>query len=101
LALSPLFHEEETSLLVDEVAVQPLPNLRARITTLDKGLEDVLLMALQRSPSRRATASQLASALDSWIAEQNEYASPDKLQAHLAHLFPKSYTPRTRTDEET
>jgi serine/threonine-protein kinase len=101
LALSPLFREEETSLLVDEVAVQPLPNLRARITNLDKSLEEVLLMALQRSPTRRATAAQLAASLDSWIAEQHEYASPDRLQQHLAHLFPKSYTPLTRTDEET
>jgi serine/threonine-protein kinase len=101
LALSPLFQEEETSLLVDEVAVQPLPNLRARITNLEKSLEEVLLMALQRSPSRRATAAQLAASLDSWITEQNEYASPDKLQSHLAELFPASFTPRTRTDEET
>jgi eukaryotic-like serine/threonine-protein kinase len=99
LALSPLFREEETSLLVDEVAVQPLPNLRARITNLDKNLEDILLMALQRSPSRRANASQLAAALDSWIAEQNEFASPDRLQAHLAELFPSSYLPRTRSEE--
>jgi len=101
LALSPLFREEETSLLVDEVAVQPLPNLRARITNLDKNLEEVLLMALQRSPSRRATAAQLASALDSWVAEQHEFTSPDRLQAHLSHLFPASYQPRTRSNEET
>jgi serine/threonine protein kinase len=101
LALSPLFREEETSLLVDEVAVQPLPNLRSRITNLDKGLEDVLQMALQRSPSRRATAAQLAASLDSWITDQNEFASPDRLQSHLAHLFPTTYQPRTRTEEET
>lgn len=101
LALSPLFREEETSLLVDEVAVQPLPNLRARITNLDKNLEDVLLMALQRSPSRRATAAQLAAALDSWIAEQHEFASPDRLQTHLAELFPQTFTPRTKNSEET
>lgn len=101
LALSPLFREEETSLLVDEVAVQPLPNLRARITDLDKNLEDILLMALQRSPSRRATASQLASALDAWVAEQHEIASPDRLQGHLVQLFPQTYTPPTRTNEET
>jgi serine/threonine-protein kinase len=101
LALSPLFREEETSLLVDEVAVQPLPNLRSRITNLDHGLEEVLQMALQRSPSRRATAAQLASALDSWVAEQHEFASPDRLQSHLSQLFPASYQPRTRTDEET
>ena len=101
LALSPLFREEETSLLVDEVAVQPLPNLRSRITDLDKSLEDILLMALQRSPSRRATASQLATALDSWVRAQNQVGSPDGLQVHLASLFPATYQPRTRTNEET
>ncbi|MGH7677172.1 MAG: serine/threonine protein kinase [Gemmatimonadaceae bacterium] len=101
MALSPLFREEDTSLLVDEVAVQPLPNLRSRITDLDKGLEEVLLMALQRSPSRRATAAQLAGALDAWVAEQQEFASPDKLQSHLSQLFPTTYQPRRRTDEET
>jgi serine/threonine protein kinase len=101
LALSPLFREEETSLVVDEVAVQPLPNLRARITDLDKSLEEILLMALQRSPSRRANAAQLASALDAWIMEQGEFASPDRLQAHLAQLFPASYQPITQADEQT
>jgi serine/threonine protein kinase len=101
LALSPLFREEETSLLVDEVAVQPLPNLRARITNLDSGLEEILHMALQRSPSRRATGAQLGAALDSWISAQGEFASPDRLQAHLLELFPASYTPRTRSQEET
>jgi serine/threonine protein kinase len=99
LALSPLFREEETSLLVDEVAVQPLPSLRSRITNLDQGLEDILHMALQRSPSRRANGSQLAAALDSWISGQGEFASPDRLQAHLLELFPASYTPRTRKEE--
>jgi serine/threonine protein kinase len=101
LALSPLFREEETSLLVDEVAVQPLPNLRARIADLDQGLEDILLMALHRSPSRRANAAQLAASLDTYVAERNESASPDRLQAHLAQLFPQSYQPLTKTIEET
>jgi len=101
LALSPLFREEETSLVVDEVAVQPLPNLRARITDLDRSLEEILLMALQRTPSRRATAAQLASALDAWIMEQGEFASPDRLQGHLAQLFPASYQPITQVNEET
>jgi serine/threonine-protein kinase len=101
LALSPLFREEETQLVVDEVAVQPLPNLRARITDLDRSLEDILLMALQRSPSRRANASQLAAALDTWIRTQGEFASPDGMQTHLSQLFPASYEPRTKSDEET
>lgn len=101
LALSPLFREEETSLLVDEVAVQPLPNLRARITDLDKGLEEVLLMGLHRNPALRATAAQLGASLDAWITEQNEFASPDKLQAHFAQLFPTSYQSPTSSEEDT
>ncbi|HEU4993281.1 MAG TPA: serine/threonine-protein kinase [Gemmatimonadaceae bacterium] len=101
LALSPLFTEEETSLLVDEVAVQPLPNLRSRITDLDKGLETILLMSLQRTPARRATAAQLSAALDAWIMEQNEIGSPDRLQVHLSQLFPATYQPSTRVDQET
>jgi len=101
LALSPLFREEETSLLVDEVAVQPLPDLRARITDLDKSLEDILQMSLQRSPTRRATAAQLGAALDSWIRGQNQVGSPDGLQVHLASLFPASYQPATLSVEET
>ena len=101
LALSPLFREEETSLLVDEVVVQPLPNLRAHIANLDEGLESILLMSLQRQPSRRATAAQLGAALDTWVARQNEPASPDLLQAHLAHLFPQTYQPSTRSLEPT
>ena len=101
LALAPLFREEETSLVVDEVAVQPLPNLRARIHELDKDLEEILLMSLQRSPAKRATAAQLAAALDSWTRAQNEVGSPDGLQVHLANLFPASYQPRTRVNEDT
>lgn len=100
LALSPLFREEDTNLLVDEVAVQPLPNLRSRITDLDAGLEGVLQMALQRSPSRRATAAQLGACLDSWIVDQNEIASPDRLQAHLGQLFPTTIQPQRQSSEE-
>jgi serine/threonine-protein kinase len=101
LALSPLFREEETSLLVNEVAVQPLPNLRAQIADLDPGLEEILRMSLQRSPARRASSAQLGAALDVWVAQRNEAASPDRLQAHLAELFPQTYQPSTRALEPT
>ena len=84
---------------MDEVAVQPLPNLRARITDLDKGLEEVLHSALQRSPSKRATAAHFAAKLDEWVSQQNEQASPDRLQSHLVQLFPSTYAARTK--EET
>jgi len=99
LALAPLFREEETSLLVDEVAVQPLPNLRSRIPDLDVGLEEILHSALYRHPSKRVSAAQFAGSLDRWVSQQTEAASPDRLQAHLVQLFPTTYAPRTR--EET
>jgi hypothetical protein len=54
---------------------------------------------LHRSPSKRASAAQFAGALDQWVAQQAEAASPDRLQAHLVQLFPTTYAARTR--EET
>ena len=84
---------------MDEVAVQPLPNLRARITDLDPQLEAIMQSALQRSPSKRVSAAQFAGALDQWVLTQAGFASPDRLQAHLLQLFPTDYKARTR--EET
>ena len=98
LALSPLFHEDVTSLMVREVALDPLPNLRAHVTDLDRELEQILQSALHRTPSRRTNAAALGAALDGWIVRQNESASPDRLQSHLANLFPTQYAPPTREE---
>jgi serine/threonine protein kinase len=101
LALKQLFQEERTALMIEEVAVKPLPEPRTLIPGLDSELEQILLMALERDPERRAPPAAMGQALDGWIAAQRQVASPDQLQAHLAKVFPASYTPRTATSERT
>jgi serine/threonine-protein kinase len=101
LALKQLFHEERTALMIEEVAVKPLPDPRKLIPDLDSELEQILLMALERDPERRSTAAAMGQALDGWIAAQQQIASPDQLQTHLAHIFPSSYIPRTASTERT
>jgi serine/threonine protein kinase len=101
LALKQLFHEERTALMIEEVAVKPLPDPRTLIRDLDSELEQILLMALERDPERRSTAAAMGQALDGWIAAQQQLASPDQLQAHLANVFPASYMPRTAATERT
>ena len=101
LALKQLFREERTALMIEEVAVRPLPEPRTLIPDLDPELEQILLMALERDPERRSTAAAMGQALDGWIAAQQQMASPDQLQAHLAKVFPTSYMPRTATTERT
>jgi serine/threonine protein kinase len=101
LALRQLFLEERTALMIEEVAVRPLPEPRTLIPDLDAELEQILLMALERDPERRSTAAAMGQALDGWIAAQQQLASPDQLQAHLAKIFPTSYMPRTATSERS
>jgi eukaryotic-like serine/threonine-protein kinase len=101
LALKQLFQEERTALMIEEVAVKPLPEPRSLIRDLDPELEQILLMALEREPERRSTAAAMGQALDGWIAAQQQVASPDQLQAHLANVFPSSYVPRTAAMERT
>lgn len=100
LALNPLFHEDNTALSVEEVVLRPLPDLRSRVTDLDPELEEILHLALQRSPSDRATAAQLGALLDEWIVHQSDRggASPDRLQMHLAELFPTTFQARFEAD---
>jgi serine/threonine-protein kinase len=102
LALSPLFREDDTALSVEEVAVRPLPDLRSRVTDLDPELAEILELALQRKPDQRATAAMLGTLLDRWISRQHDHegASPDRLQSHLAQLFPASYQPPRRPDDD-
>ena len=50
LTLEPLFKEDITDLLLDEVTVHPLPSVRARVPQLPGEIEDVLTRALSRDP---------------------------------------------------
>ncbi|HEU5173853.1 MAG TPA: serine/threonine-protein kinase [Gemmatimonadaceae bacterium] len=95
LSLQPLFHEETTRLMIEEVAVEPLPPPRLFIPGLNPDLEQILMMTLDRRPERRSTAAATGQALDDWITGQQRPASPDQLQRHLARIFPTSYQPRT------
>jgi len=101
LALERLFREEITAKALSEIAIEPLPSLRDLITNLDEDLERIILAALEREPGRRPTAALLGRALDQWIYDQQQVATPDKLETHLAELFPGSYQPPTVGDEET
>jgi serine/threonine-protein kinase len=101
LALERLFREDVTALALSEVAIAPLPSLRDLVTNLDENLERIILAALERDPSRRPTAAALGQALDGWVADQQEVATPDRLEAHLAKIFPASYQPPTAEEEDT
>jgi serine/threonine-protein kinase len=101
LALERLFREDVTALALSEVAIAPLPSLRDLVTNLDVNLERIILAALERDPSRRPTAAALGQALDRWVADQQEVATPDRLEAHLAKIFPGSYQPPTAEEEDT
>ncbi|GAC1513974.1 MAG: hypothetical protein NVS1B4_00570 [Gemmatimonadaceae bacterium] len=93
IALEPLFHEEITELAIDEVAVHPVPPLRARVPDLDPELEHIVALALQKEPSRRPTAAATGHALDAWCASHGAVGTPDRLQAHLSEVFPTAYAP--------
>ena len=80
--------------------LRPLPDLRSRITDLDPDLDEILQLSLQRNPAERATAAQLGNLLDQWIVNQSDRtgASPDRLQTHLAEMFPTTFQARFEPD---
>jgi hypothetical protein len=88
-----------TELAIDEVAVNPLPNLTHEIPDLDPELEQILALALEKDPARRPTAAAMGHALDKWCQSQNELGTPDRLQEHLHSIFPASYKPRSYTGD--
>ena len=59
LALDRLFVEEGTTKMVEEVAVQPLPDFRQRLHGIDESLEHILRVALDHNPARRPTAPSI------------------------------------------
>jgi serine/threonine protein kinase len=101
LTLEPLFVEEETLLALDEVSVDPLPRIRSGLPDIDPALERILAHTLDKDPARRATAAATGRALDEWCEFQNEMGSPDRLQEHLARIFPATYQPQSVNDEHT
>ena len=101
LTLQPLFTEEQTELAIDEVTIEPLPDIRERIPGLAPDVEGILSLALDKEPARRPSAAAMGRALDEWCSSQRKEGSPDRLQEHLAEIFPASYMPASISGEHT
>jgi serine/threonine protein kinase len=101
LALEPLFTEDITQLAIDEVAVLPTPNIRAKIPGIDPELEQIISVALNKDPALRPTAAAMGHDLDEWCAAQAQIPSPDRLHDHLAKLFPTTFQPAKHSGEKT
>jgi serine/threonine protein kinase len=101
LALQPLFTEDETEAAIDEVVVAPVPDVSRYIPGLDAALEALLRVALSKIPEERPSAADFGRVLDQYCVSHRETGSPERLQAHLAELFPDSYRPPTETSAST
>lgn len=95
LALRPLFTEDETEAAIDEVVVAPVPDVSRHIPDIDPSLDGLLRAALSKAPDQRPNAADFGRVLDQYCVQHRETGSPERLQAHLAELFPESYRPPT------
>lgn len=95
LALMPLFTETETEAAIDEVVVEPVPDVARFIPGIEDAMEALLRAALSKSPEQRPSASDFGRVLDQYCEAHREPGSPERLQAHLATLFRDSYRPPT------
>jgi serine/threonine-protein kinase len=94
-ALRPLFTEDETNAAIDEVVVAPIPDVTRFIPGIDPSLAGLFRAALSKSPAQRPSAADFGRVLDQFCVLHREPGSPERLQAHLAELFPDSYSPPT------
>ena len=101
LTLRPLFTEEMTELAIDEVTIEPLPDIRERVPGIAPEVEGILTLALDKDPDRRPSAAAMGRALDAWCSSQRKEGSPDRLQEHLAEIFPATYQPASVSGEHT
>jgi serine/threonine-protein kinase len=99
-ALRTLFTEDETLAAIDEVVNDPSPDLTLRLPNADPVIQDLITRAIEKDPRARPNAATLGYALDSWLASRGAPGSPERLQAHLAELFPESYQPSTKTTQQ-
>ncbi len=98
-ALRSLFTEDETMAAFDEVVLNPSPDLSMRLPDADPGIQQLVAAAIAKDPADRPNAQALGRALDAWCAGRGTPGSPERLQAHLADLFPEHYKPPTRPSE--
>ena len=101
LTLQPLFKEEVTELAIDEVTIHPLPDIRRDVPGIAPELELIMSLALDKDPARRPSAAAMGRALDAWCSAQRQEGSPDRLQEHLAAIFPATYQPASISGEHT
>lgn len=93
LAREQLFREIETELAMDEVTIAPTPNIPQLLPDVDQGLAGLITLGISKAPAVRPNAAMLGLALDQWCQKHGEIVSPERLQAHLAKLFPATYAP--------
>jgi len=98
LSLEPLFSEDVTELLIDEVTWRPIPNVRDLVPSIPATVEAVLTAALDREPAHRPTAAAMGKTLDRWCESQAVISTPDRLQEHLATLFTPTSQPVAREE---
>jgi serine/threonine-protein kinase len=91
LCLDKLFTEEETSLAIDAITTQPLPDLRSVLPSIPPELERTLSAALSRDPVLRPSAAAMGRAIDRWCDAQRVVPTSDRLQEHLAAIFPHRF----------
>jgi eukaryotic-like serine/threonine-protein kinase len=101
LSLEPLFYEDATDLLIDEVTWRPLRSIREVVPSVPREIEEILNAGLERDPVNRPSAAVMGRALDRWCEAQTVVASPDRLQEHLASLFPTTFQSATASGEFT
>ncbi|MCC7195028.1 MAG: serine/threonine protein kinase [Gemmatimonadaceae bacterium] len=93
LAREQLFREIETEAAMDEVTVAPTPNVTQLLPEVDAGLSGLIALAISKDPMLRPNAAMFGLALDQWCARRKTIGSPERLQEHLARLFPATYSP--------
>ena len=99
-ALRSLFTEDETLAAIDEVVLGPTPDVALRLPHADREIQTLIASAISKDAAARPNAAALGRSLDEWCARRRTPGSPERLQAHLAELFPASYRPPTRSTEQ-
>jgi serine/threonine-protein kinase len=89
LALKTLFREDETMAAIEEVVINPTPDLVQLLPHVDPAMQALINGALAKEPASRPSAADLGQSIDRWLVAQGTPGSPERLQAHLAEIFPE------------